>query len=262
MATAKANYGRFTSAATVDDSTNIIWSSQGQGGSGKTHFLLTAPAPIGVFLFDPGGLKGLMQNDLFRTKDIRVIDYSKVLNPGKLAADDRPKAALDALLQFEEDWTLALGAFRTLGWDKEDYVWEMLRYALLEAVTDKPATYYELNMKYRGWFTEAEAAGVNFGSICGLREEWGKTGVNRNTGAPTYGSLGTYKPRGMKELPELVQVNLGHEWNEEERVFKVKILDKCRIGNAKELLGKEFPDMDFLTLAMEIYPDSNVKDWE
>lgn len=253
-ATSTPDFGRFVSAASPENAQqNLIWSSQGEGGTGKTHFLLTAPDPIGVFLFDPAGLKGLMQNPLFRTKDIRVIDYSKLVNPGKLALEDRPKAAADILEQFQEDWSAALGAFKTVGWDKEEPVWEMLRYAQLGGVSDKPANYYELNMQYRGWFTEAEAAGVNFGVIRGMKENWGKTGVNRNTGQPTIGALGTFSPRGMKEVQELVQINLSHDWNDESKEFQTTILQKCRVGNAKALLGETFDDLDFDTLHALIY---------
>lgn len=256
----KTDWGRFE-VPEVRDIRNILWSSQGRGGSGKTHFGLSAPDPIAVMLFDPGGLKGLTANPLFAEKDIRVIDYSKLINPGKLAEEDRPEASQEVLAKFEEDWAIALLAARTILWDKEDHVWEMLRYANLEGYTDKPANYYELNMKYRGWFTEAEDAGVNFGVIRGLKERWGKTGVNRNTGQPTYGSLGEFDARGMKEVPELVQINLAHEWDADEREFKTTILDKCRLGDAKALLGETYGDFDFMTLALTLYPDSEPSEW-
>jgi hypothetical protein len=258
--TFRSEFGRFERAE-QSSNLNILWASQGPGGSGKTHFLLTAPEPIGVMLFDPAGLKGLMANELFKEKDVYLIDYSKIVNPGKIKHEDRGKAAADTLAKFEEDWAVALTKFRTIGWDKEEHVWEMLRYANLEDYTDKPANYYELNMKYRGWFTEAEAAGVNFGAIRGMKEKWGKTGVNRNTGQPTYGSLGEYEPRGMKEVPELVQINLDHRWDNEQRAFITTVLDKCRLGNALEMLGTEHANLDFMTLATLLYPEVDSDAW-
>lgn len=257
---ADTSWGDFEVAEIDDSARNILWSSQGNGGSGKTHFGFTAPEPIAVHLFDPGGMKGVRENPLFRKKDIRVIDYSKLINPGKLAEEDRPKAAQDTLAMFEENWAVSLNKARSILWDKEEHVWELLRYANLEGFTDKPANYYELNMKYRGWFAEAEQCGVNLGVIRGLKDRWGKTGVNRNTGQPTYGSLGEFDPRGMKEVPELVQINLAHRWDEDERQFMVKILDKCRLGNAVDLLGTEEP-CDFMTLAFKLYPESDPSEW-
>lgn len=255
------DYGRFAVAQEAIQK-NILWSSMGPGGSGKTHFGLTAPAPIAVMLFDPAGLKGLMQNPLFKTKDIRVIPYE--FNPGVMKdKSDRGKAAMEELAKFEEDWKTALGFARTVLWDKEDHVWELLRYANNEDFQAEPKSYYELNMQYRGWFTEAEACGLNFGVIRGIKEKWGKTGVNNRTGRPTYGGLGIDIARGQKEVEELVQINLEHSWEDEERVFKTRIRDKCRLGeDVKKLLGETYEDLDFLTLAMELFPDSDVSDWE
>jgi hypothetical protein len=245
------DYGRFEPAQETTNTRNILWSSQGDGGSGKTHFLLTAPDPIAVLLFDPGGLKGLMDNPLFKTKDIRVIDYSKIVNVAKLPEADRAQAAQDVLLQFEDDWAVAMsGAFRTVGLDKEDSLWELLQCA--EETKGKQAwDFSPLNMRYRGWFAEAETAGVNFGSLCGMKEVWAR-------GGPT----GAFRSCGSKRVPELVQVCLQHAWDSESRSFKVTILDKCRLGEAEKLLGQTFESMDFLTLAMELFPTSDPSEWE
>lgn len=256
----KPDWGRFVDAA-ENERYNIVWSSQGQGGSGKTHFLLTAPEPIAVMLFDPAGLKGLKQLPQFKHKDIKVVDYTAEVNLGRYRDDtDRAKAAQDTLAQFEEDWATVLKVARTVAWDKEDYVWEMLRYAMLEAFTDRPASYYELNMKYRGWFAEAEAAGVNFAAIRGMKERWG-TRVSRSSGKEQGFATGEFDPRGMKEVPELVQLSLQHTWDDSRRQFTVKILEKCRLGNALELVNTEYENLDFLTLAMMLYPEADPSVW-
>lgn len=263
MAKQQANdWGRFDVAAD-DERYNIIAASQGMGGSGKTHFWLTAPDPIAVFLFDPAGLKGLMQRPEFKSKDIRVINYYNEVNFGAMREKkDRAEAALEALQRFREDWQVFLKKFRTGVWDKEDHVWEMIRYACNEDYSAEPKTYYELNMEYRGMFSDAEQAGVNFGVIRGMKEKWGKTGVSRATGKPTYGSLGEFVPRGQKEVEELVQINLDHRWDNEKRAFVTTILDKCRLGNAEALLGQEYDNLDFLTLASMLYPDAPEDVWQ
>lgn len=248
----EVDWGRFEEA---DRSLgrNIIWESDGLGGSGKSHFGLTAPDPIAVHLFDPGGLKGLTRNPLFRKKDIRVIQYD--FNPGKLSEEDRPKAAQDALAEFLENQEVALANARTILWDKEDHVWEMLRYAKLEAVSDRPSSYYELNLEYRGWFHDAEMAGVNMGVIRGMKEKWG---VN-SKGSPV--GTGKMEPRGQREVPELVQVVLWHRWDEDQKDFVVKINDKCRLGpNAKDLIGQEFAGLDFDTLQEIIFAGEDEED--
>lgn len=261
-----SEWGRFNVANEAAERYNIVAASQGVGGAGKTHFWLTAPEPIAVFLFDPAGLKGLLQNPIFKHKDIRVINYYEMVNFGSFRdKSDRAKAALDALHQFREDWQLFLKKFRTGVWDKEDHVWEMLRYATHEDFSAEPKTYYELNMEYRGMFSDAESAGVNFGVIRGMRQKWGKTGsrLDRNTGQmkDSFGALDEYAPRGQKEVEELVQVNLEHHWDGDAREFKIRILDKCRLGNAVELLGTEYGSLDFLTLATMLYPDVDDSVW-
>lgn len=264
MAKSSDSWGRFQSAV-ESDSRNIIWSSEGEGGTGKTHFGLTAPEPIAVFLFDPAGLKGLMCQDAFKNKDIRVINYYEEFNiAGIRDKAERAAAAMDTYLKFVDDWETAKKKARTALWDKEDHVWEMLRYAHHEDFSAEPKSYYELNMMYKGWFTEAENCGLNLGVTRGMREKWGKIGVYRSgpkQGMPQFGGTGELIPRGQKEVRELVQVNLSHRWDGEQEAFVTTILEKCRLGNALELLGKEFENMTFLDLALALYPESDPDEW-
>lgn len=239
------DWGRFQE---VDRSLgrNILWASEGGGGSGKSHFGLTAPEPIAVHLFDPAGLKGLTRNPLFREKEIKVIQYN--FQPGKLAEEDRGKAAEDILAEFLENQDVALANAKTILWDKEDHVWEMLRYARLGGTSDRPSSYYELNLEYRGWFHDAEMAGVNMGVIRGMKEKWGVNGKGSPMG------LGIEEPRGQREVPELVQVVLRHRWDNEQKDFITTIHEKCRLGpNAKSLIGEEFAGLDYDTLSSIIF---------
>ncbi len=253
------DWGAFE-ALSEDTSLNIAASSQGEGGAGKTHFWLTAPDPIAYFLFDPGGLKGLKDNPLFKEKDIRVIDFSKMLDFGRLPKPERMVRALEAMELFDESWPVALKNARTAVIDKEDKLWETIRYAYDEVDSPTPKNFYELNMQYSGLVVQAEAASMNLGLIRGMRDTWGKVGVSRE-GKPQQGFTGVMKPRGQKEVPELVQINLEHRWDNDDREFKVKVLDKCRLGNAVNLLGKEFPMLDFPTLGLMLYPESDPSDW-
>jgi hypothetical protein len=243
------------------DSYSITWSSEGVGGSGKTHFLLTAPEPIAVHMFDPDGLAGLKKNPLFKKKDIRVIQYN--FNPGDLSEDDRPKAAEDALAQFRENQRTALKNARSIGWDKEDHVWEMVRYAHLESYTGKPSNYYELNLLYRGFFHDAAMAGVNMGVIRGLKKVWGKTGTSKE-GKTQYGYTDAVEARGQGEIPELVQVVLRHRWDADSRSFVATIHEKCRVGDAENLLGTEHVGLTFKELGVLLYPETEEMEgvWE
>lgn len=250
-----SGWGKFQ-PATEDVPTSIVYASCGTGGSGTTHFGLTMPDPIAVHLFDPAGLKGLITNPIFKGKDIRVIKYYERYNIASLKSlEDRAKAAQDALADFEENWETTKKMARSAMWDKEDMLWEMLRYANNENFKAAPASYYELNMQYRGWFAEAERAGINLQAIRGMKERWG---VNAK-GSPV--GTGEMVPRGQKEVVELVQINLDHRWDEELRQFVVKIANKCRLGNASELLGTEEANMDFLSLVLKVYPEADLEAW-
>lgn len=245
MSALKKSWGRFEQADR-EIRYRMLWSSQGHGGSGKSHFLLTAPDPIAVHLFDPIGLEGLVRQPLFAEKDIRVIEYK--FNPIAIPKEDRAKVAQDVLGQFLEDYDVAVANARTVGWDKEDYVWELLRYASFGEFGDRPANYYELNMQYRNLFQKAADAGVNLGVIRGMKESWGQNAK----GSPV--STGKFEPRGMKEVPELVQVNLGHRWDDDTNTFNVQVLEKCRLN--ADLIGQDLGAADFVTVATQLYPET------
>jgi len=247
------DWGRFEEVDRSDNYSLII-ANEGPAGSGKTHYVLTGKEPIAMHMFDPGGLKGLTKNKLFKDKDIRVLNYDFKLSDYK--EEDRGEAASDLLEQFKENQKVALKQANTVGWDKEDHIWELLRYARLGQTSDRPNLYYELNLEYRGLFHDAEIAGVNMCVIRGMKEKWGKTGTS-GQGKATYGSLGEYEPRGQKEVPELVQVVLRHRWDAEIGDFVATIHDKCRVGaNPKKLIGKEFVGLTFRELGEEIYPET------
>jgi hypothetical protein len=257
----------------------VIWSGQGPGGSGKTHFGYTAPGPIAHILSDPAGYEGVCRRPEFREKDIRIAEIK--FNPGKLIVRDgdrkvdlkktgelRAEAAKAALELFEEVYAEALTWARSILWDKEDHVWELLRYAKLDAVSGKPASYYELNQQYRAWIQDAADNGVNLGLIRGLKEVWG-TKINPRTGAEQPVSTGEYEARGMKEVPELVQIGLDHwlvpsstdaEGSLVPTQFMCRVMEKCRING--ELCGQTFSNLDFETLAAFLYPESSPEDWQ
>ena len=256
------SWGEFQDASDAERY-NVIGSSQGLGGSGKTHFWLTAPGPIAYFLLDPGGLKSMISK--FPGKEIKLIDFSSEMDWGRQDRRDRVKRALDIIKRFEAAWDVAIRKARTIVIDKEDKLWETIRYAHDEVDSPTPKNFYELNLDYAALIAQAESAGVNLGLIRGMKEQWGKIGqrLDRMTGQmkDTTGFTGNWVPRGQKEVTELVQINMEHRWDDEDREFKVKILEKCRLGNALELLGTEMGSMDFLTLASMLYPDADPEVW-
>ena len=260
MATAKSSTANKWGDDFVDAQTatnrSVIWASQGPAGSGKTHFALTAPDPIAYFLFDPGGLKGLMDNPLFKLKEVKLIDFSKMMDWGRLEKDARMRRALDVINKFDRSWDIALRNARSIVIDKDSELWETIRYAHDEVFSPTPKNFYELNLDYRALFIQAESAGANLALIRGLKEKWGVTGYNRE-GKKQMGFTGEQIARGHKEAEELVQVNFAHRWDDVAREWKVKILEKCRLGSAIDLMGTEYPNLDYDMLVNDLlFPDA------
>jgi hypothetical protein len=242
------------------DNLNIIAASQGMPGSGKTHFWLTAPEPIAYFHFDPAGLKGLRGKKEFKKKDIRYMDYCEDLNIGKLEKGERIDKSLEVLEKFQRDWDVAIENARTLIVDKEQMLWECLRYAHDEVDSPTPKNFHELNTLYRGWIQDAENHKCNLGLLRDVHDTWGVIGTSRE-GKKQMGFTGIMKPDGQKYVPGNVQINLNHRWDAEESCFQVKILEKCRLGNAVGLIGTEYQNLDFMTLAFMLFPDTSPDDW-
>lgn len=261
---AEPDWGEFEDNAD-SSATSLIMANVGPGGSGKTRLSLTMPEPIAYFLFDPGGLKGVRDNDDFKDKDIKVLDLGKMLDFGRIKdRSERVKRASDAIEKFDEHWDIAIANARSIVVDKEDALWEALRYAHDEVDSPNPMNFGELNLQYRGLFTQAEAHGINFALIRGLQAEWGKVGVSRN-GKAQQGFTGKMHARGQKEVEELVQISLWHRWdpkaNDGEGGFVVKIGEKCRLGDAPNLIGKEFENFDFPSLVLTLFPNASLEDW-
>ena len=246
-------WGRF-SLPDYQDPHRLVWSSYGPEGTGKTHFGLTAPAPIAVQLFDPKGVEGLLKQ--FKGKEIRPIEYRFCPSRYK-DAKSKGDAARELWARFVEDYRLALTKARTVLWDKEDYVWETFRYAQFDDLTDRPANYYELYKEYRELVNEALDANVNLGLLQGVKEKWtlkkttDRNGVVKETPTPS----GIFERRGMREIPEIVQVNLEHWWD---NGFQTRI-HKCR--QQATLRGVTLTNLDFATLAMLVFPESQASEW-
>lgn len=240
----------------------VIWAGQGDAGSGKSHFLMTAPEPVFVQVInDPGGIKKLKSKPEFRKRDIRWKEYS--FNLALIPDEDRAKVAEDLVGEFLDHYrNLGLANARTIGWDKEDLFYEMLRYARYgDLKADRPTSYRVTNDEYRGIIQEAAEAGVNLGLLRAMKEKWGLTKDGK------LGGLGYDVARGQREVSEMAEVVLHHYWDDEVRKFKVRIggnetdAPKLRVGPVEDLIGKEFEDFGFINLAVELYPEIPLEDW-
>lgn len=245
-------FARFTKAdAAVKN--RLIWASWGGPGCGKTHFALTAPAPIVVFSFDRG-LEGVVEQ-FQKKKDIYVAEYD--WSPTE---DLDQQEAVDLRDKVTEDFEAAVLNARTVVIDKETDMWELFRYAEFGAPNDSPRNYPALNQRYRRLINMAKASDVNFGALQGIKAEWAAK-VNKKTGAQGAGATGNMIRAGFGELEGLVHVDLHHSYDKTDKSYVIEV-GKSRGPGGFEVQGETLSSIDFPTLAQMVFPDSESEDWE
>ena len=235
----------------------IIAASFGEVGRLKTSFWLTAPAPIVIQSTDKGleGVVDVFLNTLYKetgqTKDIYVVEYDPMV--GIMAQEE----AIEIRDTFEEDFKHALEHARTVVWDKETNVYEIFKYAEFGAPSDSANNYYALDQRYRHLINLAKDTEVNFGLIQGMMDIWG-TKVS-NSGKLTGKKTDTRKRRGMREIEELVHINIEHTVDEEGNF--ILNIGKSRGPGGRDIQNQSIPYVTFPEFAMLVFPDSSEQDW-
>ena len=143
----------------------------GYAGSGKTEFWLTGPGPVVVQSLD-WGLEGVVEK-FQDTKDIRVIDYDWAPSAEDEQTDCFKDQAIALRNKFMEDFLFACRHARTVIWDKETDVWNLVRYAEFGAPkADVPRDFDKANQYMRKYVNHPKKLTINFGLIEDVREEW------------------------------------------------------------------------------------------
>lgn len=108
----------------------------GDWKQGKTHFALTAPA-LNFFQSLDQGTEGVIEK--FPPAGIRLAEYGLTVQPGQGSEDDIAHAADKVWQKFISDYYQALNdpACRTITWDTESEVWELLRLARFGVLNPK-----------------------------------------------------------------------------------------------------------------------------
>jgi len=231
----------------------IVWAGYGMPGTGKTHFSLTAPAPIVVFSLDRG-LEGVVE-PFQKKKDIYVAEYD--WSPTE---DLDQQEAIDLRDKFIEDFEDAVQKARTVIWDKETDVWELFRYAEFGAPNDAPRNYPALNQRYRRLINVAKASDINFGCLQGMKAEWASK-VNPKSGKSGAAATGAFIRAGFSELEGLVHVDLHHSYDKDEKSYVIDV-GKSRGPGGFNVQGETLAGIDFPTLAQMVFPESEEGDWE
>jgi hypothetical protein len=118
--------------ATAEIRPRLIMSLDGDPGTGRTRFALTAPRPIYVVLLDQGGLEGVLEDPT----DVRVAqyDFRKSLSKNE---------AVDVASEVERDIIQAREEARTVVIDKATFLWQVIRLAEFGRLSREKARNYE-----------------------------------------------------------------------------------------------------------------------
>ena len=238
----------------------LIWAGWGEVGTGKTFFALGAPGPIVVQSFDKG-LEGVVEPIVAATgKEIRVVEYAWSPQQENLDAKDPElqRTAQEVMGKFTADFEVAVQHARTVVWDRESDVFEVMRYAEFGAPNDAPKNYAKLYQRYRRLISIAKASDVNFGGTQGVKTVWDSR-VNSKTGARQPFKTDRRERTGCDELEALVHIDLHHR--REDGHFYIDV-GKSRGPGGQDVQDQSFMDFSFTDLAMMIFPDTSEADWQ
>lgn len=229
---------------------------------GKTHFALTAPAPIGIINNDRG-LEGVVEKFVdgrVATKEIDVKDYRKM--PVRTQKEHEAKWE-----SFEKDHRILLAdpAVRSIIWDTDTEAWEMARMSHFGKLTQiKPHHYAAVNSAFRKLIDEAFDADKNLILISRYKRQY----VKKSTSSDDSVWNGKYDAAGFTELPSIVQVNLraklvrGEDGEYTPSITVVNCRQNMQL-NGEVFDGSEvFRDPCFSHVAANIIEGTSPEDWE
>jgi hypothetical protein len=238
----------------------LLLATDGPQKSGKTHFALTAPGPIGLINFDLG-LEGMI--DKFYAKN-KTIGVKTIRIPEKLTQDNAKECYKEFKTTYDK--LLASPQVRTVVVDTGTDLWDIMRMASLGALEKiPPMKYKSVNQDYKQLIRRAyDSPGKNLiliHKISELYKSMGKTSSNGNDVQEWDGV--SMKRDGFKQTGYLIQANLSHRWDKVKGQSITEVLD-CRMDMA--LAGQEFPDITFVDLAEMVFMEHDLaadywEDW-
>lgn len=190
----------------------LIVSVEGMDKQGKTHFALTAPAPLVFFNFDIG-LEGVLHKHLGNGRDIYVQDVR--LPAVKDTGDYNYLSALETFKRAYVD-TMAMPEVQSIVIDTATELWELMRMARFGKLTQvMPHHYGPVNAEYREILRMAYDSDKNLILVHKVKAEY----VNdKNTGNMVRS--------GFKDTGFMVQVN-ALSYRDEDDAFHLEVLN-CR----------------------------------
>ena len=228
----------------------LIIGVQGDEGTGKNHFAMSAPDPIAVMSTDRG-LEGMVEKFVKEGKDIWVKEYPKPKTIGDLNDPDvvnQSVAESEAFMAaWQEDYVELMDAgARTVVWDTGTDLWQQLTWARsgrMEKI--HPYAYGKFNEEFGRMIDLSHGSSCNLIILFKQKDEY----VNDSR-------TGGRVRKGCSEAGYMVQLDFTTMREGDNFEFYI---DKCRAN--PDLQDETIPAMDFQSLAMLVYPDSDPEDW-
>lgn len=250
---AQASASGFTRVNT-DAKRRLILSIEGTEGCGKNHFAFTAPGPQYFHSFDFGD-DGVVQK-FMHDKVINRAEYRLNIAAGtavQMASD----TARPVWEKFRANYQEGLGKGRTTIIDTGTDTYEVLRMVEHGKLTQVlPHHYGPVNQAMKGIWREAYDSSSNLVMLHRMKEKWETKSVN---GKEVSNKTGEWELAGYGGTYFEAQVCLRayKEWGE----FKALIF-KCRQNPTLEGMVLEGDMLNFKSLGMMVFPESEEKEWE
>jgi hypothetical protein len=247
----------------------IIAGLAGEIGTWKTSWGLGMPAPLLVQSLDQG-TEGIAEPLIQKGKKIYLTKYSANTNELREIKDDdeRMAAAEEIASQIEDDFLYAIAnGIRSILWDKENQVYDIVKYAELGAPSDAPSNYYPIHQRLEAMIAAAKESDINFVCIRAMKTPW----VSEVKGSGKIGASPSKTqriPAGWGRLEEQMHLNIINRFVEEVDDEGAKTLNvvmdigKSRGPGGRDIQNTTIPYTEFAEFATAVFPDTSQEDWE
>jgi hypothetical protein len=229
----------------------LVIAVEGRERTGKTTFGLSAPGPLAFFPLDPGR-EGVLEKSVKSKKillpttekgEVETFDYRDATSPKDYERLwDKFKSLYYKALESKEVKSIVV--------DTATEAWELLRITRFGKLTQvQPYHYGPVNAEFRDMIKQIYKTDKNLILIHKVKNEY----VNDKR-------TGEMERAGFGDTGYLVQINLTLGWDFEEG-FSMFIKD-CRQNMVIAGTKVNEPMNTFPFLATQVYPESELENWE
>ena len=224
--------------------------------TGKTHFALTAPAPIAIINADRG-LEGVVEQFINQKAIYTTPSFRDMPSETEAEAEKRWKELYDCYWSALEDKQT-----RSIVMDTDTEAWEIAQLAELGRLEKvPPLKYTQLNRKFREMIDAAFTHDKNVILVCKYKKQY----VESKNPNDTMGKwTGLHEPTGFNDLPYIVQANLRTRMNIGDGGSAIPTVEVVNCRQDMSLNGEVFEGemASFPWIASMIVKGTTPEDWE